>query len=315
MSGAIREWEKERGGAIVEYSRSPSVAATLAARALEKGDEEAALIEASAAAKTGDLLHPSLWGVWEAAGDELFERAVDLLSAAELERLRFAQDARGSNWAAALASPRKIKALSSRGLDPSKETCRGESGHMDAATHCCWSGEIERLEALMMAGAPPPKALREGAGAGRSEFGGAGPATPLQALAMSYWVDAKIDSPERAERARGVIRWLCSEGVGVDAVNGNGDDALKLAIYSQAGDFAGLLLDCGARLEDRDDIGESAWDLLSLQLQERDEGAPEVRRLRALEGKMKALKEAGEIASAVVGGPPGIMEAKPRARV
>lgn len=322
MESRMRIEDKSgREASVGGYDASPSGLAGEAARAAaeagskEKEGKARALKAMRSAAAEGDLLHPRLWDTWAFVEDGLFERAAAMLSVEELKKLGSATDISGRGWPAGFNTARKLRALAARGLDPSAPICDTAGGKADAATQCCWSGEIGPLARMAEAGfAPPGEISKEAAEARSPELE---PHTPLQLLAMSFLVDVKI-SAGGGEKIKRVISWLSSDGLGVESVNGNGDDALKLALRSHAPRMAQALLDCGARPEDKNKRGQSALDMLEEELAGAEAAAQagfsEVERMRALRGQMLAAMEAKELAAISASASPARLTS-PRSRM
>lgn len=204
-------------------------------------------------------------------------------------------DLYGGNWAVTLAeSPNKLRLAIQRGLNPSARGCELESHPVEPAFYCAWNGRVGSLIELMDAGVKPPRrvsGLEDGL-QGEPES----PETALQALALSLMADWHLEGHARAPQ---MLSWLCSGGLEASERNAKGEDALKMAIRRRAVKLAAMLLDAGARPEDRNGRGRSAFDELdeavAIERAEAPTGEEALAKFAALRAKMTAEREAMEI--------------------
>lgn len=292
------------GGAYGPYWSSASKSASRAARDQEGEPALRAWVEA--AAEEGDLLHPMGWPRWASASVESFELAASALSETELEKLNRAVDAEGGNWVAVFAaSPEKARALMARGLDPRAKSCVKGGARMEAGALCCLNYWIAQLAGMMRAGVAPPERF-EGALEGRGLIGRV---TPLQAL-MTWGSGRERWRDELA----GVMEWLCSGGLSVREADEAGDDALKTAISRGAAFEAGVLLDLGARPEDKNAAGQSAFDVLDQRIERARKALHQDEGMEALVARMaeERARAEGRLIEAAMGSAPAAANRAPR---
>lgn len=285
-----------------------------AARRASQGQDAEALKRARDAAAEGQLLHPESWGLWTDASDEVFEKALALISAKELAGLQAATSAHdGESWAHAFAvSPRKLKAMMSLGLDPQAARCKLGSVEMEPAIRAAWGGDVGRLLTMMECGMSPPAALSQPVARALDPSEPKTAAHLLARATMRSWSWGEKHAQPQVER---VLGWLLEgEGAGVRARNAKGHDALKYAIREGGLEVALASLALGANPWERDAKGLDAFELLAKTLAE--PGAESAARRRHLEGlapAMRAAREARELDAAASAG--AATDSRPRPRV
>lgn len=278
------------------YEPTPGADAALSAELASRGMLFADAPWPLAAAKRGDLMHPKLWESWVRGSDEAFERVVELLSEAELSKLRRHSDPTGGNWALAFySSPGKLAALIGRGLDINDASCKRSELAVSAAELCCMAGWAGALYELMLAGAQAPERVPLSIKGGRHTLG----APALCALAGTAQMEGDL------KRMRVVAMWLSAKGEGLRQRDMEGDDALKTAMRADKAEMAELLMDLGSRLDDKNARGQSAFEVYEEELErlaDSGKSRPELPRLARRMSQERVKWEASEIKGATAEG-------------
>lgn len=295
------------------YAKTMGRHAGLAGRLAANGEPEKALARAKDAAGQRELLHPGAWHLWDQASDELFERAVILLTAEEKSLLQGARDdcQHGTNIVMAFAgSERKLRALAGAGVDlnapcpyAGQRARDGAESKISPAMRFCFDGDILALECLSRAGALPPEAL-SAAEAAECPSASSDPRSSLHALALSSLTSYQVAQ----ERLDATVAWLAS-GVSVSLRNKKGLDAFKVAMAHSQGGLCEALIKAGADLNLKDGNGLDAFEHLAKLLRDDRSCRPDQARerqemARALAPLMGAWRELRAISHAIGSGAP-----------
>lgn len=215
-----------------QYAAKIGKHAGRAARLASQGKNEKAMVAAALAASERQLLHPQTWSLWAGASDDVFEKALSLISEEERQLLLFASNPHIvlENIVVELSnSSAKLRAIAALGVDldafPSEQLEEDGIAVKSSATPAiaiAWLKPLANLEALMIAGAKSPSPLDAKA---RDMFCNSSdePKTVLQLIAM--WGDENEMAKERGDvssRMTGLVRWLAQDsGISVRK-QGNG---------------------------------------------------------------------------------------------
>lgn len=289
-----------------QYAAKIGKHAGRAARLASQGKNEKAMVAAALAASERQLLHPQTWSLWAGASDDVFEKALSLISEEERQLLLFASNPHIvlENIVVELSnSSAKLRAIAALGVDldafPSEQLEEDGIAVKSSATPAiaiAWLKPLANLEALMIAGAKSPSPLDAKA---RDMFCNSSdePKTVLQLIAM--WGDENEMAKERGDvssRMTGLVRWLAQDS-GISVRNNKGMDALKIAVKYGKVELCKAILNEGGSLINRNASGLNVSEMAEkLALDAKREGDHDLgRRINIICSLIKAKTEAVEL--------------------
>lgn len=244
--------------AFISYPPTPGKNARLAADKASRGDAEGAFKRVHLASADLELMHPSLWGVWVLAPDDIFERAVESLREAEAVRLTAAFDGGGRGIGAVFieSSVRKLAALARAGV-PMSRSAGASVGEWRPELACwaAWVGSMQGLLLLARAGVEPPVSFS----ASEAKLAG----LPGARCALHLLALAPVGRERRwsLAEAQEVVPWI-ARGTSLYLRGGEGRDALGMAIDAANPRMVQVLLQAGLDPRRVDGKGRDAIALL-----------------------------------------------------